>query len=91
MAWDVVQNLFSHLQRGLVNLEDAEKIGAQIGEDEELASGVENGLMRASLFLGFFAGSGGRYRKRLAVKRRNGRGVGKIESVDGTSAARNVC
>jgi hypothetical protein len=28
---------------------DTEKIGAQVGEDEEIAGGIKNGLVRASL------------------------------------------
>jgi hypothetical protein len=46
--WENTYRL-SVLQSRLVHLEDTEEIGAQVGEDEEIAGGIKNGLVRAGL------------------------------------------
>lgn len=73
----------SVLQGLLVHLEDPEEVGAQVGEDEEVAGGIEDGLVRTGLGLGILAALG-RLREGLGAE---GPNVGRVADVVGVDAA----
>ena len=76
----------SGLQRLLVHLENTQEVCTQIGEDEEVARGVEDGLVRAGLVLRF-GEAVGRDGVNPGLDDRNRGGIGNVESVNAASGA----
>ena len=81
---------FGVRESGLVDVEHAEEIGTQIGEDEEVTGGVQNGLVRAGHVLGVGLGLGVG-REELGRELSDGPRVGDVVRVNATSGAASRC
>lgn len=82
--------LLGVLQSRLVHLEDTDKIGTEIREDEELSGGIQDGLVRPGLLLRrssavITAGED------LGHEGLDCRGVGNVESVNTATSTKFTC
>ena len=75
-------------QVGLAGGPDADKVGAQVGDDDEPARGVGDGLVRMGSLLPLGVGTGLLELEDLLGEEREGSGVSRVPSGKGRSAAR---
>ncbi|KAG7043738.1 extracellular aldonolactonase [Colletotrichum scovillei] len=72
---------------GAVNGKNADEVGAQVGNQDELALGVEEDLVRVRGILARRVGAGSRHVERLGLDGREGRRVGDVEPAHRGAAA----